>query len=254
MIYLDLRDGLCNRLRAIASLYSYMKDNNIQKKVKVYWFQNKYLNCPFEELLFPIEGFDIINIKCRKIGHKYITPFYIEFKRFCAGETNNFVEKIENVQFKKKNVYIRTGSQLYANTSYEMIHFRIDNKLMFAENNNIGLHIRRSDNDIAIKESPIELFKKKIKQEIEIDNTVCFYLATDDDSVKEDLINMYGEHIICQEKLDLSRESEEGMKRAVVDLLNLANCKKIYGSFWSSFSETASAIGKNELIQLRRSE
>ena len=251
MIYLDLRDGLCNRLRAIASLYCYLQDNNIKKKVKVLWFQNQYLNCPFEELLYPINGFEIENVK---IGKKNITPLNIIVKRFLAGQTSRIVEKIEDIYFEKKKIYIRTCSQLYENTSYEMIQFKVNEALIFARRNNIGLHIRRTDNKISIAESPMELFVSKIEQEIALDSTVRFYLVTDDEYIKKELLKAYGKNIICQKNMDLSRESEDGIKGAAVDLLNLANCKKIYGSYWSSFSETASTIGKNELIQLRRSE
>ena len=46
----------------------------------------------------------------------------------------------------------------------------------------------------------------------------------------------------------LQRDSQEGMNDAVIDLYCLSYCKKIIGSYWSSFSETAAALYGAELL------
>ena len=43
------------------------------------------------------------------------------------------------------------------------------------------------------------------------------------------------------------------IKDALIDLYGLSRCRLILGSYWSSFSETAAAIGGSELLIVRES-
>ena len=47
--------------------------------------------------------------------------------------------------------------------------------------------------------------------------------------------------IIVYPKRSLDRNSTEGIEDALVDLYNLSNCKAIFASYWSSFSDMAAA-------------
>lgn len=80
--------------------------------------------------------------------------------------------------------------------------------------------------------------------EIEIakDSNVKFYIATDDDAVKHEMIRRFPQRIITQfEKSE--RDSLEGMEFAVNDLYCLSKTKKIIGSLYSSYSHIASELG-----------
>lgn len=65
--------------------------------------------------------------------------------------------------------------------------------------------------------------------------------------VKRYFLELYGERIIVNLYQVFSRENKNGMESAVIDLYALSKTQKIYGSFWSSFSQTASAIGNTKI-------
>ena len=110
----------------------------------------------------------------------------------------------------------------------------------------LGIHIRRTDNEVAIRESPDELFIERMQQEIKQDPSVRFYLATDSPTVKEKFSTLFGQRLITPQGR-LSRNDTEGMKQAVVELYTLARCRHIIATWYSTFSRTAAAIGSTEL-------
>ena len=88
----------------------------------------------------------------------------------------------------------------------------------------------------------------EIQKRIQEDPDVRFFLATDSEAEEEQLIRQFGNKILVQKGKDLSRNSTTGIQNALVDLLCLSYCDEIWGSYWSSFSETAAAWhGKKKL-------
>lgn len=57
---------------------------------------------------------------------------------------------------------------------------------------------------------------------------------------------MYGKRILTNTP-PLNRDSLEGMIGAVVDLWSLSRTKKIWGSYYSSYSEMAAILGNINL-------
>ena len=111
----------------------------------------------------------------------------------------------------------------------------------WAGKNVIGLHIRRTDNVTAISLSPDECFHNIIDQELIKDGNSLFYVASDDQTVKDELCKKYGGHIISI-PLCLKRNSKKGMKDAVVDLYCLGSTNYIYGSAHSTYSTFAATL------------
>lgn len=152
------------------------------------------------------------------------------------------------------NLFIRTPHQFYEVGEYEFLHPQkeiknISANLMAGRSNVIGIHIRRSDNVKSIEQSPTESFINYMKLELLKKDSVSFFLATDSEADRRRVKDIFGDHIITQDKIELSRNSSDGIKSACVDLLCLSWCEKIVGSYWSSFSETAALwYGKKELI------
>lgn len=103
------------------------------------------------------------------------------------------------------------------------------------------MHVRRTDNIKAIQNSPIERYYQIIDDEIRKDAQVRFYLATDDEKIKQEFTRKYGSRVITI-PLCLKRSSLQGMKDAVVDLYCLASTSKIYGSSASTYSLLAGRI------------
>lgn len=85
------------------------------------------------------------------------------------------------------------------------------------------------------------------------DRQACFYVASDDESCKRELINRFGTSRIITNQHKADRSTTKGMIDAWCEMLTLAKCRIIYGSFNSTFSETAAMIGgkKLEIISLK---
>lgn len=115
----------------------------------------------------------------------------------------------------------------------------------------VGIHIRRTDNAESISRSPTELFERAIETEIEKNPNAQFYLATDSAEDQQRLISIFGSRIIANANKTISRKTQQGMVDALVDLVCLSRSAKIFGSYWSSFSETAATLGETELIVLQ---
>ena len=119
----------------------------------------------------------------------------------------------------------------------------IKHNLISIGNAPIGLHVRRTDNKMAIKRSPLYLFIDKVEKILSENSQQRFFLATDDNGVKDEMMSRFPEHIFSRYKL-AKREDPNGLKDAVIDLFLLASCKSLYGSSWSSFSDVAADIGR----------
>ena len=114
---------------------------------------------------------------------------------------------------------------------------------LHSHDNIIVIHIRRTDNEMSVRYSPTELFIRKIEEEINVNPTQQFYLATDDKTEEGHLLQMFPDNITVYEKQSLDRNDPIAIRDAVIDLYNLAQCKKIYGSYYSSFSDIAALWG-----------
>ena len=103
----------------------------------------------------------------------------------------------------------------------------------------VGVHIRRTDNAKAIRESPSAAFWAAM--EAEPPDTI-FYLASDSQEERQAAAGRYPGRVITGAKL-LGRAEPQECIDAMLDLYCLSRCSKIIGSYWSSFSEVAAWWG-----------
>ena len=83
-----------------------------------------------------------------------------------------------------------------------------------------------------------------MKDELAADALARFYVATDDASVKQELREALSpEKLIFYEKGIIDRDSKEGLQDALIEMLALSKCRKILGSYNSTFSLLPSYIG-----------
>lgn len=113
-----------------------------------------------------------------------------------------------------------------------------------------GMHIRQTDNYIAIANSPVQIFEQKIEELLKKDPDVRIYIASDSQDVKERLSKKFGSPVTCNSR-PADRISREGMIDAAAEMLILSRTGRIYGSFWSSYSEAAAMIGNIPLEVLK---
>jgi hypothetical protein len=120
-----------------------------------------------------------------------------------------------------------------------------------SEGNVIGVHIRRTDNRASIDKSPTTCFLELMQREVDADRSVKFFVATDSPEEESRLKQRFGGRIITHAKATLDRDDPRGIQDAVVDLYSLANCRKLIGSHWSSFTDVAAQIrGIERLVAL----
>lgn len=271
MLIIEPIGGLANRMRVIVSAINLKKQLNFD--LSCIWEENSELNASFNTLFEEIGGIKFINKPCKynylkstnqkKQGRKKIVMLINKIIGFdyCLKQSD-FSETINILDILKKNkrVYIRTCEEFSPYTNEDFCIFKpvkhLLEKIQFNtlqyNLNTIGLHIRRSDNLMSIEFSPLDLFIDRIEQEIIKCNDVNFFISTDDTSIEKLLIERYLGRILITRNKILNRDTEEGIKDAVVDMFSLSATSRIYGSYWSSFSDIAARIGNIECITLKK--
>jgi hypothetical protein len=270
MIYIETTGGLANRMRALASGISISKE--LDTELVCIWVENSELNASFEQIFEKIKGVDF-RTKSKKLSYLKFSNQANLYKRILAKIINKLIginfylkekdilklssedrrEFIINAVKKHKRVYLKTCEQ-YGSIDNELKYFKPIKEINELINtvswkfslNTIGVHIRRSDHTVSIQNSPTSLFIEKIAQNIRLNSDVNFFLSTDDPGVEQELKALFGDKIICFEKV-LSRDSLIGIQHALVDMYCLSKCSMIYGSYWSSFSALAAQLTQIKL-------
>ena len=92
-----------------------------------------------------------------------------------------------------------------------------------------------------------------MREEIAADEKTGFFVATDDEGVKKELRELLPDaRLIFHDGGIIDRNSAEGIKDAFVEMLSLSKCKKILGSFNSTFSLLPSYIGNIPLETVQK--
>ncbi len=248
MIFIEPIGGLCNRMRAINSAYHLALD--LGQELTVIWTAKAELNCPFGKLFIIPSSVNVIENKGKTARRyklqRYFSNLYLNEE--AVGRLNEDNHGISKDLFRqKKRIYIHTGYQFYRTENYSKLFIptkeickRIDEQKRNWKGRVVGVHVRRTDNKQAIQGSSTDGFIAQMKKEIYGEPNTNFFLATDSDIESEALRKRFGSRIYMQENKKCERDSEEGMKAALVDLLCLAGTEKLIGSYWSSFSDLSS--------------
>lgn len=267
--------GLCNRMSAILSAIETQKVTGM--KFTVVWDNVHLCKCDFDDLFYPLDmsslgsEYDSMEITPLRTFHLHPDRRFFYFlpdvlRKFTFNKCFEGYE-LQKLDFAKEmskydKVYIRACAplspcQLSATIKVSDI-FRpkpdiIEKIKKVTENfgdNIIGIHIRRTDHVNASNQSPMELFYKMMDEEIQNDNSVKFYVASDDEDCKNEMKNRYGDRIVTA-VWNLSRDSVEGMKDAVAELYCLGATKKIIGSAGSTYSNMAARLNAIKVVKAK---
>lgn len=258
MIIIQPSGGLCNRIRVINSAYELAKKRG--DKLTVLWLNNAELNCPFESLFQPVTEIKIINIYSNFNLKKLFFQLTANQRFDNTAIENNKKEGILNESFYKtlkKNVYLSTWEHFYPSSDYHFfqpanaIQTKIDAITKNFGKKCVGVHIRRTDHTWAIESSKTNNFVTAIEQELAVNPDAKFYIATDDINEENLLREKFPNQIISNQNKTLSRNSIEGMHDALIDLMCLAGTTKIFGSYYSSFTDIAADWNKIEKIVIK---
>lgn len=271
-IYLVPQGGLANRMRSILS--AYVLSREIGSRLEVIWFKDRGLNAPFHALFEPVQApgvslreaswTDFLSLQLPR-GRNLQLSRLVQRAVFdvCLYETRQPVQATAEElkqQFSGQQIYWAT---CYARQAYPEgltaeffrptadIAQRVDQYASQLDHESIGVHIRRTDNAQAIEFSPLGLFFEHIDAFLAKHPEGRVFLATDDQETKKTMLQRYGPHIICSPQ-PASRKTRAGVADGLVDMLTLARCGSILGSWYSSFSELAAQIGGIPLLIVKK--
>lgn len=251
MIIIQPSGGLCNRIRVINSAHQLAKKRG--EKLIVLWKNCAELNCPFETLYEPVTEIKIINFRSNfnliKLWYQFTSGQRYTNDDILKNKTNGILHDSFFEQLKKR-VFIFTWEHFYPSQDYHLfipqpfVQQKINALTSQFGQNCIGVHIRRTDNMPAIDKSSTAHFIEQMQTELDQNPDTKFFVATDDIHEEESLRKAFPQAILSNQNKTLSRDSVDGMIDALVDLMCLSETKKIYGSFWSSFTDIAADIKK----------
>lgn len=258
-IYCQPLGGLCNRMRVITGAAELAKV--LDRELIIIWTSDSTLNAKFSDLFesipykvieTPLTSFSQRlrwNILTRILGYTVFEDHWI--KNTARGkDVDTWINEFSN-----KKIYLRTNLDIILEGDYSIFRPRPsllkDLNTLTIDHNVIGMHIRRTDNANAVKYSPTVLFFEKAREELANNPKTSFYLATDDPTEEQAFIKEFGNKVIIYKKHSLDRNNPVAIMDAVVDLYNLSCCRKIYGSYYSSFSDTAALWSGIEKIELK---
>ena len=263
MLTLAPMGGLANRMRSILSAYSL--SNRLGCDLRVVWIRDGGLNAKFTDLFETVSQLHVEDIpRWKSIAFElprkqnlFIPRLFQKGYEQCFFDDRlsymkNSPGKLESM-IEGKHVFIASGLGFYPSDSslYHSLFIprveikcRAEQLLAGLSAPVVGVHIRRTDNVQSIKRSPVELFISKMHTF----NDSCFYLATDSEQMKQTLKNEFPGRVACSDR-EASRNTVEGMRDALCDMLVLSHTNYFLGSYYSSFSDIVLELnGKGEIV------
>ncbi|WP_051688645.1 hypothetical protein [Butyrivibrio sp. AE2032] len=191
--------------------------------------------------------------KLFKLAMKVVTEEVNQIKT--NEEMSSLRKRIINK--KRKRIFIESYNQFYGDVDLSFASFNKDvvervDRYKGRLGTYDAMHIRRTDNEMAIKNSPTYLFYDKMEELIGSDDKIKVYVATDDEAILKDLKDKYPQNVYSEATKAVSRRTSEGIQFALYEMLILAGAKNLYASYYSTFSSMASCIGRNNITILKK--
>lgn len=266
--------GLANRMIALAAAFSLAKKSG--RQLKVIWQKDNGLNAGFNDIFrYDPNNFRLLEVPSFVYNFYYDLPrkrnlflpslFHNLSKRNWIYHTGNKAETMDEEFFLKEA--LSPVKDLVINSCYPFYFY--DKKILdvlFRVNDlvekrieeilgnripAVAIQIRRTDNSLSIKNSPVSLFRQTVDFVIEENPQTVFYLATDDQSIKKLFEKEFGDKIVYNPS-PAKRDTLEGIIDGMAEMEIMARCKKIYGSFSSTYSLMAAQKGDIDLIILKK--
>lgn len=263
--------GLGNRMKAISAAVRLARES--RSRLTILWFEDWGLGCRFDQLFRPIDstgvslrqgsGTDKMFFDRPRKRNLQLPQFFqrLVFNvRMDEEETTQRMYKgfdfvawaqgkrawlASHVYFMAKEVPDNAFDDFHPIAKLQQ---RIDETTADFHGKVIGVHIRRTDQQRSIQYSPTPMFIARMREEPE---DTRFYLASDDEEVKNELRREFPGRILTLPR-KAERGSLSGMEDALVELYTLSRTRKIIGSFGSTYSLTAAAIGRIQVEIIKK--
>jgi len=253
--------GIGNRLRGFISAMRLSKLLN--RKLLLYWENNKYLGCDFNDLFennfYEVNENALKDIKKgnAKIYRDILEPGFEDYDYvildtwkwiFLPGEVEEGFNKTyaskkgANIDFEFERIPIKLRLSILT----ELIELRISKRVLdkikeFEKQYNLkeynGMHIRRGDNRFTIDGREKISSDEKFIKIIEDNPTEKFFISSDSIEVAKKIKEKFGERIIYYPIEDKKRNKKESIQEALSAIILLSKTKHLYGSFLSTFTE-----------------
>lgn len=267
--------GLANRLRVVASAIALSRQRE-DTSVTVVWSASHDLNATYADLFEPLEcpGVSIVERRPRLIGlgdrwqrsHLGRAAYKFGLIDRCSSSFGRAFPEVNanGCQF----AFVCCGVGVLA-TLHECVTPSVWDAFVPTQRlcreidlvsdsfgpRCVGVHIRRADNTKAIALSPLKRFVEAMEKELRGSPDTRFFLATDSEDVRTACREIFGaDKIVTREQVNLARDDRAGVEDAVIDLWCLSRTQKVFGSYWSSFSESAAKIGGVPYTQIVSTE
>lgn len=263
MIIIEPCAGLGNKLLGLASAYSVAQ--KLKRELIVIWKREVGCNVKAAELFdLPMKVIEISENGYSKEPFAHIAGN--QSKKKWRGKASRFLECGDVERIKKEEgyagllhvieqepvIYIKAFGPVCELDAHCFSFLKPSGKVeqkgstLFGQLNQdtVGVHIRRTDHTDAIANSPLSLFADRMKKETEVHAGTDFFVATDDEGVRNELKEQLpGARLIYNESGIIDRNSKAGLEDAFIEMLALSRCRKILGSYNSTFSLIPSYIG-----------
>lgn len=273
-LYFVPLNGLGNRMRAMASACHLAAQTGI--RLHTVWFKDYALNASFHEIFNPIPDMEVAEagiidkVLCMDPCFKNLgIPILLERILFQQtmdcwkvnimlhdGIDFNYQQWVKGKR-SKMSCFSEFGNppvSLYPRLfkPVDSVKSEVERRINNFSSHTIGFHIRRTDNNESIANSPIRLFIEAGEREISEHDDTKIYLATDDQPTKRAMRSHFGDRVLISSRPS-SRTSLEGILDGLADMYTLAYTSVIYGSYGSTFSDVAAKVSKvgTKLIILR---
>ncbi len=278
MIIVEPCAGLGNRFLGMASAYHWAQQTG--DELTVLWKTERVMGARNEAVFSLPDGIRVIHAKDFGYKDKPFSHFRYQMLEkklrkkadyFSDVDMTNdlFVEKgnayYEEVMKNNDLKFIRAFSQFHDFSGIDRplefikptdyVREKADSVISGIDNSsNIGVHIRRTDNQVCINNSPLEVFIEAMEKEIEKDDRVTFYIASDDLDTILELKRRFGDRIYYMAEKNFERDSDKGIADAFAELICLSHANKIIGSFYSTYSRIAAMLSGIELEVVKKTD
>lgn len=255
--------GLCNRLRVIDSAVGLSRQLGLE--LRVIWQANPECNCRFARLFEPVPDVTIVEARERlpvlvtqSLRHPRLAARLTGARVFEHGDLLDTAAEQQLLdRAKASNAIIRTFETFFqtdqplswASATPEIIE-KVEATVAEFGPHMVGVHARRTDNEDSIRFGPTSEFVRLMHECVTVNPTVKFFLATDGVETEAELRAEFGDRILVRAK-KLSRNDPQGIVDALVDVYCLSRTSRIIGSYWSTFSITASQLGRIPLTTVK---
>ena len=278
MIIVEPCAGLGNRFLGMASAYHWAQQTG--DELTVLWKTERVMGARNEAVFSLPDGIRVIHAKDFGYKDKPFSHFRYQMLEkklrkkadyFSDVDMTNdwFVEKgnayYEEVMKNNDLKFIRAFSQFHDFSGIDRplefikptdyVREKADSVISGIDSSsNIGVHIRRTDNQVCINNSPLEVFIEAMEKEIEKDDRVTFYIASDDLDTILELKRRFGDRIYYMAEKNFERDSDKGIADAFAELICLSHANKIIGSFYSTYSRIAAMLSGIELEVVKKTD